>query len=778
MPDMLSDGWSDSDSSQDARDVEMHIVPDDFDESWVDGDEEIHTLPTTTPFDHAPATDRRARVEEEVEPLTSQPIPAPNPAPPPRLHTSTGGPQPSPTLPPWNSGSSTTQRGHNAPTDSHPQPPRPGGNAAPENAHQGARGRPFQAHTFVLGMGGAGQPVPIPPEVLAAFSPFLRQFDRPIPHPQTQTPQPGQLPGQPGENQVEPEQLGDTRQVPPFVDFAFGGIGALPPFFTTPGPAPQPPDGPENGGGTGPGRGVPTFVEFIQMLRGEPPEEKDDPERAKKLVNGLEHVPVGLVQRMTRVDGVPGAHEDSTGTNGGEKPGCAICWDSLLPEESHEDAKLQFDPTTSAKSEHPTKGPDSKPTVSGSAPDDHTSNAIICLPCSHVFHTSCLIPWFSKPKHTTCPTCRFDIDPRNLTYTPPQWRPRPTPDQPVLDPTTATTDAPPHPPSTSHPEHAHEDQPPLDPLSHDGHGGEWDHHPPTHTHVDPPLPTPGFFVLQSQQGLDQLPGEIRNGAPNNGFGVFPPTFEFQFGPQPVFGPPPPPGHPTHGTGATAADDPHDHGDGPQPLPFPDFTRGGVGHAHFQIPGFAANFTLHVPPEEGLDPGRIAQAVRDQALAILRSFAGGGGGPGTGQPTGPAPNPGGADPGPGVPTEWVPPPAPGPTLRQRVETKERKAGLRCDDPSCGIGPSDEIPFPEVFDDLSSPSIKRFAILKDGGDDAVCGHVFHPACLVSADRCAGWGEEDRPFEEGNGGYEVVSCPVCRSVGKVRREVWEEGAKELLF
>jgi hypothetical protein len=35
MPDLLSDEWSDSDSSQDARDVEMNIVPDDDDDSWV-----------------------------------------------------------------------------------------------------------------------------------------------------------------------------------------------------------------------------------------------------------------------------------------------------------------------------------------------------------------------------------------------------------------------------------------------------------------------------------------------------------------------------------------------------------------------------------------------------------------------------------------------------------------------------------------------------------------------------------------------------------------------
>ena len=43
---------------------------------------------------------------------------------------------------------------------------------------------------------------------------------------------------------------------------------------------------------------------------------------------------------------------------------------------------------------------------------------VVSLPCAHVFHAACLIPWFSKPKQTTCPICRFNIDPDNLTYNP------------------------------------------------------------------------------------------------------------------------------------------------------------------------------------------------------------------------------------------------------------------------------------------------------------------------------------------------------------------------
>ena len=844
MPDLLSDGWSDSDSSRDARDVEMDIVLDDNDDSWVDEDEEMHPLPSTAPLDQAQATDRRARVEEEVEPQSSQPNPTPNPAPPPRSHTATGVFQPFPTMPPWNfglgtarppgrmfplfpnpagsseNGNNTVPRRDNSTTNPHPQPtqppqpPQPDRNPAAGNAQQNTQGPRFHAHTFVLGMDGTGRPVPIPP---GAFSAMFNQFGLAMPQPQARAPQP---PDQPGGNYDQPGQPGDPGQVPPFVDFVVGGVGTLPPFFATPfGPGPQPPaDAPGNGGEPEPGRGAPAWAELLRaMLGGEPPEEMEDPERAKRLVQGLEHVPVGLVKRMMRVDGVPGAHEDSTGTDGGEVPGCAICWDSLLPEDPSEDAKLHSSSSTPSTSEHPTEGSDSKPAVSDPTPDDDTSTAIICLPCSHVFHASCLVPWFSKPNHTTCPTCRFDVDPKNLTYTPRPRRPTttttpPNNAQPQPVPTSSTTAAnPPVAPPSTHQGQNHEHPPPLEPASDDEDDDEHGYNPDIH--IEPPVFIPDFFAAHPQQtffdmfrgpatpqaqdhnnndreqqrGGDGLPGETQDEAPNNGHNIPPPIFGFGFGPQqpPAFGPPPPPEHPTHGARATTANATHDHNngphpeDGPHPGPFPDFAHGGVGHAHFHAPGIAVDFTLHVPPEHGLDPERISQAVQDQAAAFLQFFAGGGRGPGMGQPTGPAPapGPGGVNREPEAPREWIPPPAPGPTLRQRVEAKERQAGLRCDDPSCGIGPSDEDPLPEVFNDPDSPPVKRVGILKDGGDETDCGHIFHPACLVSADRCAGWGQEYRPTNDGGGGYEVVSCPVCRGVGKVQREVWEEGAKALL-
>lgn len=125
-------------------------------------------------------------------------------------------------------------------------------------------------------------------------------------------------------------------------------------------------------------------------------------------------------------------------------------------------------------------------------------------------------------------------------------------------------------------------------------------------------------------------------------------------------------------------------------------------------------------------------------------------------------------------QWVAPPPPGPTLRARVEKKERELGLRCSDISCGLGPSDEDPVPIV-----DPRVIRQVAIKPlekerlDGDDRVCEHAFHPACLVSAERVAGWNGADEKQEKEGEEEAQVSCPVCRAVGAISREDWDEGA-----
>jgi hypothetical protein len=126
-----------------------------------------------------------------------------------------------------------------------------------------------------------------------------------------------------------------------------------------------------------------------------------------------------------------------------------------------------------------------------------------------------------------------------------------------------------------------------------------------------------------------------------------------------------------------------------------------------------------------------------------------------------------------PREWTLPDGPGPSVRQRVEKRERELGLRCSDSSCGIGPSDEDPSP-----TPSPSgTEQIAIHRMHAHDAadrgmlLCDHRFHAACLVSAERIAGWNGEKREQDQ-----VPVACPMCRSPGFVDQMNWESGVQAL--
>jgi hypothetical protein len=109
------------------------------------------------------------------------------------------------------------------------------------------------------------------------------------------------------------------------------------------------------------------------------------------------------------------------------------------------------------------------------------------------------------------------------------------------------------------------------------------------------------------------------------------------------------------------------------------------------------------------------------------------------------------------------------LRQRIERREREAGVRCYDVSCGVGPSDEDP--ELSDSITG--MKQLPITEKGGvGSEICLHRFHGSCLVSATRVALKGA-DTAMEGGN---VEVSCPVCRGVGCVSKEQWDEGVAAL--
>ena len=102
------------------------------------------------------------------------------------------------------------------------------------------------------------------------------------------------------------------------------------------------------------------------------------------------------------------------------------------------------------------------------------------------------------------------------------------------------------------------------------------------------------------------------------------------------------------------------------------------------------------------------------------------------------------------------------------------GLRCSDVSCGVGPTDEDPEPVV----DPRAVRQLHIHHGEGKEQTCEHMFHPACLVSAERvaAAGWGGVDEKTAGEEGADVEVSCPSCRAAGVISREEWDAGVLAL--
>ncbi|KAF9222977.1 hypothetical protein BS17DRAFT_809183 [Gyrodon lividus] len=812
MPDLRSvtDSSDESDAGAiNSNQIPVHPVDDDHDSAWTDEEDD---LPPLEPI----AGSRRARVEDDVDDARD------------RRHPSERvGDPPPPSNPPLQ------------PYDPQ-QPPLPPGN---QNTNPAAGVFPPLFGLNPWGSNAPGEDVPMEHTGEGTANPL---------------PPPGNNPNPGRALRAIPILTAGFTFTIPLSGPALGNQDG-----TVPTAGPQGPLGMDTATREELFASFAAFFQEVQNLHASD-ELREDPERAKKLVAGLEVVPLGLVKRLERVGGAPGGHVDSSSTVA-SSPGCAICWDTLLDAESDgfdtqdssgdvsqsssssmadqneifDSDAMNIDPTPAS---HPEPVATTASTTPASTSPSSEGFKVIALPCAHVFHASCLLPWFTRARQATCPTCRFNIDPENLTYSPP---PRRAFNYAPAQPNNATPNANAAPAA---PQAAQEvpsgTVPPINSI-------------PVSADAPTPAPAPGDAATSgpapppaTAQAGPQPAGHGFNTFINMpGLRVFPfPGVQIPPRPAGAHGagngnqrmpPPPPPTMPRTRTqslpnmvdnhsfvpagidivtigldmfvngpapgeggggnaGAGASDagvvaDGDGTGDGanatagggtPLPLPLPQEVRslieGLLGTARNMIPQMMnAQGLAPAPPVDGAPTGPQPQPQSagppPQAM-----------GP---QPVPPASGPQAA-PGPQVrpnffrPTRpmpprrerktWTLPPGPGPSLRQRVEQREREAGLRCSDTSCGIGPSDEDPCPQP----SPSSMKQVSIhpIIDPDDEndlnaSVCAHTFHPACLVSAERVAGWGGEDKtkPLVE-------ASCPVCRAVGCVTRDEWEEGAASL--
>lgn len=137
---------------------------------------------------------------------------------------------------------------------------------------------------------------------------------------------------------------------------------------------------------------VRVFMDELDFGMAAPAAPERDHRRAKTIMNALESVPQNLVRRYEDI---------RAGANGESCEGCAICRDQFIPDP----AALTEESETLAFF---TLLPECVPPISGQ---------IVVFPCKgmHLFHGECIEPWLARK--TTCPTCRFDVDPDSLTLT-------------------------------------------------------------------------------------------------------------------------------------------------------------------------------------------------------------------------------------------------------------------------------------------------------------------------------------------------------------------------
>ncbi|KZW03373.1 hypothetical protein EXIGLDRAFT_725815 [Exidia glandulosa HHB12029] len=514
------------------------------------------------------------------------------------------------------------------------------------------------------------------------------------------------------------------------------------------------------------------------------------------------------------------AADDGTGA-------CAVCWEGLdvgLEEGSEGVPTWQSGPNGAPATAAPAadvNGPAAAPASEGSpaappAEEPPLLPRIVVLPCGHAFHSTCLLPWFSQ--HTTCPNCRFNVDPDGLASTA------------YLNGRRRAGAGP----------HMHFNGPPAgllaDLMAHLTSQGLPDQtFPPQQQQPNAPAnadaPTPGqnhritfnigpFPLVPPALGGPQQQQGGNGGMPMPQY----PQFPFSFLPPPAHPPATPQQHaqgqpqpsPTNGNGPRIHHHHHHHhvADGIDttydtfeveldigvtiPLGSPGTPRtpnAAGGQQQPPTPGGAPfdmffHFVTPLGDEVPRTPAQHQQPAagspqqqqqtpptnqqpqqgtpplpRLPTLPSLRDlfndpvFA-------TGRPAGDRTRRASQTQPSSQRRKWSRPDSQGRTIRQHVEQRERELGLRCDSTSCDVAPTDEDPAPQIPAGVTTKTI----CLRPTGEKK-CEHKFHPQCIVTAARVAA-AAAGRDAADAS----AVSCPICRAEGALTTEEWEEGERAL--
>ena len=136
------------------------------------------------------------------------------------------------------------------------------------------------------------------------------------------------------------------------------------------------------------------FASLRNRMRDHDEEREPDHMRAQVVIDGLEPVSKGLLSRYEAIR----SDDHQKG-----RASCAVCYEPL-----------DLDPSHDVEDQNPSEPiPTENRKLLVTLPYYAAFPEVVAFPCLHLFHSECLFPWLARK--TTCPTCRFDVDPDSLT---------------------------------------------------------------------------------------------------------------------------------------------------------------------------------------------------------------------------------------------------------------------------------------------------------------------------------------------------------------------------